>query len=87
MVYRHCISVSRKRQEKAYLSEIKYLFNKEIVAYKTSKLLDLSFVLETVNTTVKPNKNNINGLILHSNQGTRYTSKTYQALVSKHRIT
>ena len=74
-------------KKKAYLSAIKDLFNNEIVAYKVSKHLDLSFVLETVNTAVKRNKNNINGLILHSDQGTHYTSKTYQALLSKHGIT
>ncbi|MGU8587459.1 IS3 family transposase, partial [Clostridium perfringens] len=38
------------------------------------------------NTAVKRNKNSINGLILHSDQGTHYTSKTYQALLSKHGI-
>lgn len=73
-------------KKKAYLSAIKDLFNNEIVAYKVSKHLDLSFVLETVNTAVKRNKNSINGLILHSDQGTHYTSKTYQALLSKHGI-
>ena len=51
-------------KKKAYLSAIKDLFNNEVVAYKVSKHLDLSFVLETVNTAVKGNKNNINGLIL-----------------------
>ena len=74
-------------KKKAYLSAIKDLFNNEVVAYKVSKHLDLSFVLETVNTAVKGNKNNINGLILHSEQGTHYASKTYQALLSKHGIT
>ncbi|EOU1828641.1 DDE-type integrase/transposase/recombinase [Clostridium perfringens] len=73
-------------KKKAYLSSIKDLFNNEIVTYKVSKHLDLSFVLETVNTAVKLNKNSINGLILHSDQGTHYTSKTYQALLSKHGI-
>ncbi len=73
-------------KKKAYLSAIKDLFNNEIIAYKVSKHLDLSFVLETVNIAVKRNTNSINGLILHSDQGTHYTSKTYQALLSKHGI-
>ena len=68
-------------KKKSYLSAIKDLFNNEIVAYKVSKHLDLSFVLETVNIAVKRNKNSINGLILHSYQGIHYTSKTYQALL------
>ncbi|WP_415331577.1 IS3 family transposase [Clostridium perfringens] len=73
--------------KKAYLSAIKDLFNNEIVAYKISKHLNSSFVLRTLTTAVKRNKNNINGLILYSDQGTNYTSKTYQALLSKHGIT
>ena len=73
-------------KKKSYLSAIKDLFNNEIVAYKVSKHLDLSFVLETVNIAVKRNKNSINGLILHSDQGTHYTSKSYQALLLKHGI-
>lgn len=73
-------------KKKAYLLAIKDLFNNEIIVYKISKHLDLSFVLETVNIAVKQNKNSINGLILHSDQGSHYTSKTYQALLSKYGI-
>lgn len=61
-------------KKKSYLSAIKDLFNNEIIAYKISKHLDLSFVLETVNTAVKRNNNSITGLILHSAQGFHYTS-------------
>ena len=64
---------------KLYLSSIMDLYNCEIVAYTISDCQDTDFVLDTLHQLELPQ-----GAILHSDQGSVYTSKAYyQACVEK----
>ncbi|HFI0064487.1 TPA: IS3 family transposase [Streptococcus suis] len=55
-----------------YLSSIMDLYNREIVAYTISDCQDTDFVLDTINQLELPK-----GALLHSDQGSVYTSKAY----------
>ena len=57
---------------KLYLSSIMDLYNHEIIAYTISDTQDTNFVLDTLNQL-----NLTSGAMLHSNQGSVYTSHTY----------
>ena len=53
-----------------YLSAIEDLYNREIIAYKISDSLDISFVEQTLGEAFKKvNTNEFNNLIIHSDQG------------------
>ena len=53
-----------------YLPSIMDLYNREIVAYTISECQDTDFVLDTLNQLELPQ-----GVLLHSDQGSVYTSK------------
>ena len=55
-----------------YLSSIMDLYNHEIVAYTISECQDTDFVLDTLHQLELPQ-----GTLLHSDQGSVYTSKAY----------
>lgn len=65
-----------------YLSSIMDLYNGEIVAYSISDKQDTSFVLDTLYQL--PDQP---GMMLHSDQGSVYTSQAYQAAVKGKGIT
>jgi putative transposase len=65
-----------------YLSSIFDLYNSEIVAYSIADKQDTSFVLHTLNQL--PNRS---GMMLHSDQGSVYTSEAYQTAVKGKSIT
>lgn len=67
--------------QRLYLSAIKDLYNNEIVAYETSRRNDLKLVLDTLKKAKK--KRNVKGILLHSNQGSQYTSRQYNQLLKK----
>ncbi|RDI39986.1 IS3 family transposase [Falsibacillus pallidus] len=62
-------------EEFYYLSVIQDLFNNEIVSWELSKRNNLELVLKTVDKWTK--KRDVNGAVLHSDQGFQYTSKLY----------
>ncbi len=70
-----------------YLCAIKDMYDKSIIAYKVSKTLDLSFVLNTVQQAVDlvPLEQRQN-LILHSDQGFHFTNIAYINLLSQNKI-
>jgi transposase InsO family protein len=68
-----------------YLSVIYDLFNNEVVAYKISKRNDLQLVMDTVKEAIK--KGDVNGVLLHSDQGFQYTSRQYNQLLKQYNIT
>lgn len=70
---------------RAYLSTILDLETRDIVSYKISSNNDLELVLNTLNQAIK-NKNDLNGLILHSDQGSAYLSVEYQNICSSQGI-
>ncbi|MGW8417985.1 transposase, partial [Brevibacillus sp. NPDC055896] len=65
-----------------YLSSILDLYNGEIVAYSIADKQDTSFVLDTLNQL--PDRP---GMMLHSDQGSVYTSQAYQEAVKGKGIT
>lgn len=65
--------------KRAYLSTIIDLFDRHVVAYKISKFNDISLVIDTVNEAFLKEKD-VQGLIIHSDQGFQYTSPEYKAI-------
>lgn len=65
-----------------YLSSILDLFNGEIVAYSIADKQNIAFVLDTLNQLPS-----LPGTMLHSDQGSVYTSGAYQAAVKGKGIT
>ena len=63
--------------KRAYLSTIIDLYDRRVVAYKISRFNNLQFVIETLNEAIQK-EGNIKGLILHSDQGSQYTSNQYK---------
>lgn len=68
-----------------YLSTIMDLYNNEIVAYKIGTSQDINLVLDTLREAVELRKPV--GLLLHSDQGSVYTSHAYQNLAKEKGIT
>lgn len=69
-------------QCKLYLSSIMDLYNREIVAYTISETQDTAFVMDTLNQLdLAP------GALLHSDQGSVYTSKAYYQACTEKGIT
>ena len=62
-----------------YLSTIKDVCTKEILAYKLSTNLKVDFVLQTVDMLLENHGSEImEGTIIHSDQGCHYTSKSFR---------
>jgi len=66
----------------AYLSVIKDIASKEIVAWELSRHIDMRLVLNTVKD-MKQNKNikSFENILIHSDQGFHYTNPTYINIV------
>ena len=65
--------------KRAYLSTIIDLYDRRVVAYKISRFNNLQFVIETLNEAIQK-EGNIKDLILHSDQGSQYTSNQYKEI-------
>lgn len=65
--------------KRVYLSTIIDLFDRHVVAYKISKFNNISLVIDTVNEAFLKEKD-VQGLIIHSDQGFQYTSPEYKAI-------
>ena len=65
--------------KRAYLSTIIDLYDRRVVAYKISKFNSLQFVIETLNEAIKK-ECDVSGLIIHSDQGSQYTSNQYKKI-------
>lgn len=70
----------------AYLSTILDLYTRKVVSYKISKRNDVNLVIETLNTAIEKEKN-INGLIIHSDQGFQYRSSEYKEICTSNGVT
>lgn len=65
-----------------YLSTILDAFTKQILSYVLSESLEVDFVLETVNLTVEKHRVSLTAeTIIHSDQGSHYTSCSFIQLV------
>ena len=72
--------------QRRYLSTIIDLYDRKVVAYKTSKFNNNKLVIDTLNEAITKRKD-VCGLILHSDQGFQYTSFEYKAICSSNGIT
>ena len=70
---------------RAYLSTIIDLYDRHVVSYKISKYNDNRLVIDTLNEGIAKEKD-VNGLILHSDQGFQYTSYEYKAICESNGI-
>lgn len=70
-------------QKQLYLSSIQDLFNGEIIAYSIGDCQDTDFVLDTMAQLPPLPK----GCLLHSDQGSVYTSYAYQQAIKEKGIT
>jgi putative transposase len=68
-----------------YLSCIMDLYNNEIIAYRISHTQDVSLVLNTLKDALEGRV--AKGVILHSDQGSQYTSYAFQNLAKENSIT
>lgn len=71
--------------EKLYLSPILDLFNGEIISYSITTSPHLRQVMEMLDLAFEKHKD-LDGLILHSDQGWQYQHKTYQYRLRKQGI-
>ncbi len=65
--------------KRAYLSSIMDLYTRDIIAYKISNRINNKLVIDTLNEVIRKQKD-VNGVILHSDQGFQYTSLEYRAI-------
>lgn len=68
--------------KKTYLSPILDMFNGEIVAYTISRSPNLKMATDMLELAFRKHKN-LDGLILHSDQGWHYQSPKYQNMLSQ----
>lgn len=73
-----------KDRKLAYLSVIKDSVTREILSWELSESLEIDFVLRTIKKLYEERKVPLNEqTIIHSDQGSHYTSKAYQDLLIK----
>ena len=80
------ISYIRTSQGFLYLSIIRDLYDRSIVAYKTSTVQNINLVLNTIKAAKRKEKVT-EELQLHSDQGFQYTSPAYYNLTKSYNIT
>jgi putative transposase len=71
--------------ETLYLSTIMDLYNNEIVAYKIYNHQQTPLVIDTLKEALN-NRNQPEGVIIHSDQGSVYTSYTFQNYVKENHL-
>ena len=73
------------QDKRAYLSTIKDAYTNEILAYQLSASLEVEFVLATINQLIEEEGMTLNHeTIIHSDQGSHYTSMRFQELLEDH---
>ena len=80
------VTYIRTQQGWAYLSTIKDLFDDFIVAHVLEPSNSIALVIQTLKQA-KQKEKVTDGLILHSDQGTQYTSQAYHILATEYGIT
>ena len=80
------ISYIKTAQGFLYLSVIRDLYDRSIVAYKTSTVQNVNLVLNTIKAAKRKEKVTAE-LQLHSDQGFQYTSQPYFNLTKSYNIT
>lgn len=70
--------------QRLYLSVVYDLYNNEVISHQISHLNDLNLVLHTIKKAAK--KRDVRGTLLHSDQGSQYTSRQYHKLLKEYGI-
>lgn len=70
-----------------YLSVIKDLYDNSIIAHSISRWNDINLVFDTINQVFNKEWNTEKSCILHSDQGSQYTSKTYISNLESYGVT
>lgn len=79
--------LSYSNGEKAYLSAVKDLGTKEIVHHQVSKNIDMKLVTHGLDEYLRGMpESKRKKLIIHSDQGSHYTSHIYRSLLKKNKI-
>ena len=74
-------------RKRMYLSTIEDLYNREIIAYKISYILDISFVEQTLGEDFKKvTTSQLNNLIIHNDKGCHYKSNIYKSTLKKYGV-
>ena len=68
-----------------YLAGVKVLYNKELVGYAISKRMTADLVCRALNMAIK-NKRPSQGLIVHSDRGSKYCSHAYYKIIKQHKL-
>lgn len=68
-----------------YLAVVLDLFNREVIGYAISSKIDTELVKQVLTNAVSKQRNNGN-IVFHSDRGSQYASKTYQALLEENQI-
>lgn len=71
--------------KRLYLSTILDLYDRKVVAYKISKFNNIPLVIDTLNEAIAKRKD-VQGTIIHSDQGFQYTSYEYKAIYESNQI-
>lgn len=71
---------------KIYLSPILDMFNGEIISYTISESPNMKMIKSMLDKAFRKHKE-LNGLIMHSDQGWQYQHAMYQSALKKHDIT
>lgn len=74
-----------RKGKRAYLSTILDLETRDWVAYKISKYNDNKLVIDTLKEAISKTKD-LNGLVLHSDQGFQYLSTEYKIICESNGI-
>jgi putative transposase len=72
--------------KRAYLSTILDLYDRKVISYKISGRNDNKIVIDTLNEAIKK-RQDVKGLIIHSDQGFQYTSYQYKKICESNGIT
>lgn len=75
----------KRNGKRAYLSTILDLEKRKWVSYKISYKNDIPLVIDTLNEAISKTKD-LNGLVLHSDQGTQYLSTEYKVVCESNGI-
>ena len=73
------------KDKRLYLSTILDLYDRKVVAYQISKFNDINIVINTLNEAIAKRKD-VQGTIIHSDQGFQYTSYEYKAICESNGI-
>jgi Transposase and inactivated derivatives len=69
-----------------YLAVVQDLCNREIIGYQISKYIDTELVKAALGNAIGRVGGNVQRIIFHSDRGSQYCSKGYQALLSQHKM-